>query len=74
VKGTKGSLNFWALENMIDLDLLGDRERPREARNWEIDSREREMEFLAEEMLPESRKNKSFWVLGMKGETGYLQL
>jgi len=50
VKGTKGSLNFWALENMIDLDLLGERERPREARNWEIDSKEREMEFLAEEM------------------------
>jgi len=38
---------------MMNLDLLGERDKPREARNWEIVSREREREREGESLAAE---------------------
>jgi len=48
---------------MIDLDLLGERDKSREARNLEIVSRERERESLAEEItsLEEKRMSSAYY-------------
>jgi len=51
------------LENIIDLDLLGERTKSREARNLRIDSRERERESLAEEIESSEKKNNSVCIL-----------